>query len=466
MKKSFIFFQVIALCGLAILSCSRRPLVDQVPENAVEAEKPHWVQSKPASSIYFYGIGVAQKQTGNTDHLENAKKNALNDLASEIKVNVSSNSILYTLERDYKFQSEFIETIRTTTDQDLEGFEMADSWESNEQYWVFYRLNRADYYARKEAEKQAVLKNAADFYQRGLEAWNNQQVTSAFDLQIRALGVMKPYWAESNEYKFGGQEVLLDNAILQQLQDMSNRISLQAQPNRITLNLDNSFEQVCAIIAQDASNAQRLSAVPVNYRFRSSSGLERGTRNTDNKGEVAVSISDPDLMQTYNELQVTVDIEKMFDPRALDRETRQIVRGLSSPELTVPIELIRPVFHLESTEQNLHYREKLSVLRDHLSSEIIKRGLPVSQDKGKAQIMVRVEGKTRDGGQSNGFAIAYLDMSIKFTNPAGTKVFYETSFNDLKGVSGTTERAGLRAFDKGQEIMDRSFMEKVLKAII
>lgn len=381
-------------------------------------------------------------------------------------MNVSSNSILYTLEREYKFQSEFIETIRTTTDQDLEGYEIADNWEDDKQYWIFYRLNRADYYAKKEAEKQAVLKNSADFYRSAVQAWRNGQVTAAFDMQVRALSLMKPYWAESNEYEVDGEIVLLDNIILQKIQEMANNLELIAQPLEISLQLSNQFSDVCQITAWQKNSGEALAAVPVQYQFKTSNGLVRDSRNTSNSGQINVAIENPDRLASYNELRAQIELEKLFDPRALDKEMLQLVKGLPSPELKVPIRFVKPVFFIESQEQNLNFRESLSHLRDHLSNEIIKQGLPVSRDRNKADIVVRIEGRTREGGESNGFTIAYLDMNVRFADFGGKKVFYEESFNDVKGVNNSSEKAGLRAFDKGKEKMDRSFMNRALEAIM
>lgn len=454
------------LSALLLLNsgCGKKPVVESTPAEPVNP-KPHWVQSKPASSIYFYGIGVATKQASNSDYLEVAKKNALNDLASEIKVNVSSNSILYTLERDYKFQSDFIETIRTSTDEDLEGFEVADSWEDERQYWVFYRLNRADYYAQKEAEKQAVLKNSADFYRSGLQAWKNGQVTAAFDLQIRALSLMKPYWAESNEFVVNDEEVLLDNAILGQLQNMANNIELAAHADEIVLNLDNNFSDVCRITASQKNSGEVLAGIPVLYHFKTRNGQTREERTTATNGTLNVSIDQPDLGKTYNELRANVVLEKLFDPRALDRDMLRLVRGLPAPEIKVPVLLERPVVFIESQEQNLQNREKLSNLRDHFSNEIIKAGLPVSKNRSDSDLIVQIAGNTRAGGESNGFSIAFLDMSFKMTDRTQQKIYFERAFDDLKGVSNTTERAGLRAFDKGKEKMDRRFMADLLDAV-
>lgn len=50
-----------------------------------------------------------------------AKKNALNDLASEISVTVEGNSLLYTLDRKYKFDEEFTSTINTSTKVGIRG---------------------------------------------------------------------------------------------------------------------------------------------------------------------------------------------------------------------------------------------------------------------------------------------------------------------------------------------------------
>ncbi|TVR40078.1 MAG: hypothetical protein EA392_04595 [Cryomorphaceae bacterium] len=447
--------------------CSGKKQAAQESVSAAEANpRPHWVDRKPTSSVFFHGIGVATRRPNSTDHIETARNLALNDLASEIQINVSSNSILYTLERDYKFQSEFTETIRTSTNLNLEGYELVDTWESNGQYWVYYRLNRSEFYARKEAEKRAVLNNAADFYRNGRTAWQNQQVASAFDLQVRALSIMKPYWAESNEYDLDGRTVLLDNAILQEIQDMANHINLVAQPARVVLNLSNGFSQQCVITASDRITGSMLGGVPVRYQYRASSGIVRDLQNTASNGTLIVPIKNPELTTTYNELRAQIELEQLFDRRALDRDMLRLVRNLQTPDLKVQIELERPVFFIESNEQNLNNRELLSRLRDHFSNEVIKNGLPVSQNRNQADILVSIHARTRKGGETNGFAVAFLDMSLRLTDLAGNKVYYEESMKDIRGVSNTHERAGFTAFDRGQERIDRAFMQRVLNTIM
>ena len=51
-----------------------------------EAPRPTWVSARPVTGGYYVGIGLANKNR--PDAQEAAKKNALNDLASEISVTV------------------------------------------------------------------------------------------------------------------------------------------------------------------------------------------------------------------------------------------------------------------------------------------------------------------------------------------------------------------------------------------
>ena len=78
-----------------VVGCkTTRPTAVTSPPSTVE--RPSWVDSRPVTGAYYVGIGVAPKSS--PDPLESAKKNALNDLASEISVTVEGNSLLYTLD--------------------------------------------------------------------------------------------------------------------------------------------------------------------------------------------------------------------------------------------------------------------------------------------------------------------------------------------------------------------------------
>lgn len=64
--------------------------------NLEAQERPDWVKQRPVSSMHYIGIACVSKSE--KDYMQKAKQQALNDLISEIKVNVASTSLLHTLE--------------------------------------------------------------------------------------------------------------------------------------------------------------------------------------------------------------------------------------------------------------------------------------------------------------------------------------------------------------------------------
>jgi hypothetical protein len=121
---------------LAISACS--PKV-QPPDP--EALKPSWLKNQPYQEGYYTGIGHSIKD-GTNNYVQTAKKSALDDLVSQIKVNVSSTSVLSFLEVDKKLQEQYEQIIQTTAADEIEEFEAVDAWEDASNYWVYTGRSR------------------------------------------------------------------------------------------------------------------------------------------------------------------------------------------------------------------------------------------------------------------------------------------------------------------------------------
>jgi hypothetical protein len=92
-------------------------LFSQVP---VEMKVPIWVSSRPNNGFKYIGVGFSDKTKGGNYQIE-AKKNALYDLASEIKVDISSNSVLYTVQNNNTFNENFNSLIKLSNSDNIEG---------------------------------------------------------------------------------------------------------------------------------------------------------------------------------------------------------------------------------------------------------------------------------------------------------------------------------------------------------
>jgi len=135
MKNSSLLFS-----GLKLLLLSA--ILTQCVSTKTLPVKPSWIEKKPVDSESYLGIGASPKNSKNTDYQQLAKSNALNDLASEISVRISNTSLLYTLSSNNTLKETFDSKTYTSTKEDLEGYEMVDSFEDETNYWVFYKLSK------------------------------------------------------------------------------------------------------------------------------------------------------------------------------------------------------------------------------------------------------------------------------------------------------------------------------------
>ena len=206
----------------------------ETPVNT-EADRPEWVRSRPITDQYYIGVGRSSKAL--PEPYETAKKNALNELASEISVIVEGNSLLHSIESRQRFDESFTSTIKMRTSEQLEGFELVDSWENDKEYWVYYRLSKAEH-ARLKAEKKArALGNAKDLHFRSKESLATGDLRSTFDQLLRGLLAMKEYWGENDLVEVDGRQVPLANEMFNDLQKLTSSVHFSALPERCVLDL-------------------------------------------------------------------------------------------------------------------------------------------------------------------------------------------------------------------------------------
>ncbi len=169
--------------------------------------------------------------------LETAKKNALNDLASEISVTVEGNSLLYTLDRKNQFDETFTSTIKTSTSEQIEGFELVDTWENGTEYWTYYRLSKAEH-ARIKAERKArSIASALDLHGRSKAALASGDLRSAFDQDLRALLAMKEYWGENDVVDLDGTSGSSGERAVQRPAEAHQRCAVDHAPGTLRAEL-------------------------------------------------------------------------------------------------------------------------------------------------------------------------------------------------------------------------------------
>ena len=433
-------------------------------QSTIEVPAPEWVGNRPHSPSYYIGIGSCSKFAQPYDYQTIAKKNALNDLASEISVRVQGQTFLNSLEVNKSFSEEFISNVSTSTDAKIEDYEIAGSWENKNEFWVFYRLDKAKYQAWKMAKKAAALNLANDFYQKGLEAEKNSNVMAAFDLYMRGIFALKDYWNESNEYMSAAGKVYLDNEIFSSMQKMCGNLKLSTDKNQIKLTSENNFTQ--DVFATLSLDGRAVKGLAVKYSYEKIQGMHRSEVFTTEVGHAKVPVSEVNFSNSANAVTIELDLTKL-KVQDLDQKVQDgFIQSFKTDRKVLPIEAILPSFFITSNELNYGASSSTRVLQSALSGALVAKGLRIAGKESEADFVATIESNTKEGGQANGFVVAFLEVNLVVKNRKTGELAFSETLSSVKGLQLNKDAAGIEAYKKGKEKVEQVLTQKLLQSIL
>jgi hypothetical protein len=300
-----------------------------IPANA---QRPGWISSKPNVDGFYVGVGSASKRMG--DFAGIAKKNALQDLVSEIRITISSTSILSQIDKNSQFKEEYESNIKTIAAAEIQDFERVDSYEDEQSYWVYYRLSKANYQAQKQKSLSDVKTMALQFFEKAVQAEQNNTIATAIDFYFRSLLTLKDYWGENVEVIYQGKSTLLAIECYARLQQLLDVINIKPAANTVRLGGSGNARLTFTI----ANRAQVLQKIPVLL----TSSPARATPTayvSDDRGEVNVLFSAALWNNTMREAELTLDLKAFAKASAEERFYDYLIRSLRVPSAKVGVDV-------------------------------------------------------------------------------------------------------------------------------
>ena len=425
---------------------------------------PEWVKERPVNSLGYVGIGFGNK--GGADYQEVAKRNALNDLASEIRVTIEGNSLLYTLDRRYKFEEEFTATIRTTTSELLEGYELVDSWSNEKEYWVYYRLSKSKHAQLKAARKERAIANAKDLLIRAEESLKVGNIREAFEGNVRALLAIKDHWNEEDRTRFENKDVLLGNHLYDRLQHLAANMKMNVLPERVILELSNGFQKEVRSVPTyvDDELSVALNQLPLLIEVPRDGRIHRMRKSTGPNGAVSFWVIGADMGEKQ-EVRITVDLGAMIGGDIHDPLVSPLLKTLTAVTVHIPIEIQLPTVHMKEDERNYGQSLQGVGVAGVLKQALTERGF-VFRKGPVADLHITLHADTRKGGVLKNLHTAYLDMEIIVEKTGQGEVIHHVAEKNIKGVQLNWKKAGEEAFRKGGEELQKRIVPELIKALL
>ena len=213
--------------SLFIISCSSSKKLNETIE-----ETPHWLKEFPISQTHYIGIGLADKSKFPTDYIKIAQKNALQNLVSQIKVNISSQSQMVRMQKELNIKQDINSFIKLKTEDIIEGYEIIDTYTKGNEYWVYYSLNKELYKEIKVKKIEIGTEKSKVLLQNALESSNLKNKYIYF---VSALGELEPYINESFITDLNGRDVNLKSEIISQFRSYMNNYLINSTKDKIFL---------------------------------------------------------------------------------------------------------------------------------------------------------------------------------------------------------------------------------------
>ncbi|MGB6036950.1 MAG: hypothetical protein WBG42_11830, partial [Cryomorphaceae bacterium] len=367
---------------------------------------------------------------------------------------------LYTLEREYKFEQEFRETIRTSTNLDLEDFQLVEQYEDADAYWVYYRLDKAAYAEKQRQKKESAESLALDFLAKAEAAETDGRYSESVDYYLRGLQAIEEFWGEKNEATFRGQTVLIDNELFGGLKSMLDGVILDLT-TKPTLTFQNGYQTEAELSVTDSETGQPQSGVPINYLYQGQYGRIKGSLSTNVDGRITIPIAEAERSTKPNMLSTEIDTEQLFEPFQGDRFMRKLTESLRGKSISSPIAYSPPLVHINGDEKNLGKKMSGEPISAAIIASLNRKGVRFTEDPKKADVIIELKADTKSTGEAQGFSTVRLELDANVIDAQKDESVYKISKTDIKGVDLTFEKAGLKAYQNFTKNIESELMRKL-----
>jgi hypothetical protein len=275
---------------------------------------------------------------------------------------------------------------------------------------------------------------------------------------------MKDYWNEVNEYQEPEGRIFLDNEIYQRMQKLADGLKMHPSVSKVVLNSQNKYSQDVVVLVEYENVPAR--SVTVMNQFVKNGYMKPRSGLSAANGEVYINVSDVSSTEKGNALQLSINLEPLA-VEDLDRSIQMgLIKGLRAEKKSIPIEFVTPSFFVKGTEKNFSNPASGNVLVSAMSGELAKQGMRISSTGGETDYEVVITSNTTDGGISQGFAVAFLEMNIEVKRNSGGDVVYKESVSAIKGLQLNRDSAGIDAYKRGKERIEQQIVKTILEAIM
>lgn len=411
--------------------------------------QPSWVTQTPVEQEYYIGIGASSKETGSSHHIVLARDMALEQIASGIAVTISGETSQHVLEQAGLREETFHYNISTMTKASLEGYELVDSWENDDEYWVYYQLSKARYRKLMDNRKQRAASQASEYLQQAERAMAREEISSALAFYLQAARATGPYRGMGLRAPGNDMNSYVDVTVFSGLSNLLSSISIQADPPVADGRLFLAMEE--PVILSVNYHSPEGKTIPL-YNLPVETTTQHGDCSfepplpTDNEGNtnlLITRINRPGNVQ----IKIFPDVSALTGFDQVDFE-QPVFAGLILPAeiATIEVQPLRVV--LVASEYNLSQPDRKMVVSGILTEHLMSAGWRLVRSARDADYQLHIISSTRAGTERQGIHTAFATGSIEISDINTMEIVFSKNIIEVNAGGSDYIVAGEKALER------------------
>ncbi|KAA3613754.1 MAG: hypothetical protein DWQ05_15870 [Calditrichaeota bacterium] len=452
MKLKTLF--ITTILSLVVLNCAQSTLGGE--------KKPKWVKKRPVTRLFYIGIAAVEKQVGSQDHIQAAKSQALNDLVSEIEVKISGEFINQVSERAGMVEDEVKSIVRAQTKTAIEGYELVDTWDDKKTYWVYYRLSKGLWEEIQREKREKAMRLSLSMYSTGMSKLAARDYGSALTFFSRALQPIQPYPAEPLETTYNGNKIYLQESITLAIQDLVSRIELIPPAGNNDVKMGQTIRRpytVKTVYNDDSGQQIPVSHLSLKFSFVKGAGKLISTGRSNAQGVALCRLSKVTAQDKIQIVKAEMDVDAFVQQDSVGTITKNTISNMPFPSANIVLSVTGLTAFIEAKELNLGRQIKLPQIEPAIKNSLLENGFTLTDNLSKAEVMIKVDAQSRQGGRSHGISVSYVDLNLSAIDMRSGEEVYKNSLNGAKGFDlSSFDKAGINAFQEAAKKITREMM--------
>jgi hypothetical protein len=414
---------------------------------------PEWVKEYPVSETHYTGIGIADRSTHPLDYIKIAQQNALQNLMSQIKVTISSQSVFLQMERESGYEEDFKSNIEVKAKEILEDYELVSTYTQSNEYWVYYQLSKQKYHETRNARIQEAIEESKYFLNKAV--LYSTPYKDKYIYYVQAMAKLEPYLSEPLLTEFDRENVYLGSEIIARFRSYVDDYQLYCVSKKISAMIGNTVSKIDLAVEYDGN---RLSNIPL-MAVSADLELKDISKNTNENGVFTTSVPKIKSTQAVQKIEAGINFQDWLDEGTKSEFIQKLFKSVKTHQITIPIYVYTPTVFVSSEEKHFNIDKKESELRFAAESALTKMGFTPVGNKKEAQLIMNISADTQKGREvkNQKMFTAFLNMSVQVKDLQGRIVFSD-NITKLKGIQLDFNQADLNAYQLAKDEISNSII--------